>query len=80
MSRDARVLCEGVYFGEGPRWRLGRLRFSDFYARAVKSVSLAGDLRVEVKLDDAPGCDSNRCRVGWVCIDLAGGCGWRGWS
>ena len=26
------------------------------------------------------GCDSNRCRVGWVCIDLAGGCGWRGWS
>ncbi len=54
MSRDARVLCEGVYFGEGPRWRLGRLRFSDFYARAVKSVSLAGDLRVEVKLDDAP--------------------------
>ena len=54
MSRDARVLCEGVYFGEGPRWRQGRLWFSDFYARAVKSVSLAGDVRVEVKFDDAP--------------------------
>ncbi len=54
MSRDARILCGGVYFGEGPRWRQGRLWFSDFYARAVKSVSLAGDERVEVKLDDAP--------------------------
>jgi sugar lactone lactonase YvrE len=54
MSRDARVLSEGVYFGEGPRWRQGRLWFSDFFARAVKSVSLAGDVRVEVELDDAP--------------------------
>ncbi len=54
MSRDARVLCEGVYFGEGPRWRRGRLWFSDFYARAVKSVSLAGDVRVEVEVDGAP--------------------------
>ena len=54
MSRDARVLCEGIYFGEGPRWRDGRLWFSDFYAKAVKSVSLAGDVRVEAQLDDAP--------------------------
>ncbi len=28
----------------------------------------------------ASGANSNRCRVGWVCIDLAGGYGWRGWS
>jgi sugar lactone lactonase YvrE len=54
MSRNARVLCGGVYFGEGPRWRQGRLWFSDFYGRAVKSVSLAGDVRLEVELDDSP--------------------------
>lgn len=54
MSHKARVLCDGIYFGECPRWRGGRLWFSDFYARAVKSVSLAGDVRIEVELDDAP--------------------------
>ena len=33
----ARVLAEGLYFGEGPRWHEGRLWFSDFYDHAVKS-------------------------------------------
>jgi len=47
-------LCEGIYFGEGPRWRDGRLWFSDFFAQAVKSVSLAGDLRTEFAIDDQP--------------------------
>jgi sugar lactone lactonase YvrE len=47
-------LAEGIYFGEGPRWRDGRLWFSDFYAQAVKSVSLTGDLRTEFDLDDRP--------------------------
>ena len=32
MARATRVLAEGIYFGEGPRWRQGRLWFSDFYA------------------------------------------------
>jgi sugar lactone lactonase YvrE len=54
MSQTARVLCEGLYFGEGPRWRDGRLWFSNFFARAVKSVSLKGDVRVEFEIDDAP--------------------------
>ena len=54
MARETRVLCEGIYFGEGPRWREGRLWFSDFYAHAVKSVSLAGDLRTEFEIDDQP--------------------------
>jgi len=52
MRRDTRLLAEGTYFGEGPRWREGRLWFSDFYAQAVKSVSLAGDLRTEFEIDD----------------------------
>ena len=54
MGRATRLLAEGIHFGEGPRWRDGRLWFSDFYAQAVKSVSLAGDLRVEFTLDDRP--------------------------
>lgn len=54
MGRATRVLTEGIYFGEGPRWREGRLWFSDFHAHAVKSVSLAGDLRTEVEIDDRP--------------------------
>ena len=54
MSRAARVLCEGIYFGEGPRWRDGRLWFSDFFAQAVKSTSLNGDVRTEFAIDDQP--------------------------
>ncbi len=54
MSKTAKVLCEGIYFGEGPRWKDGRLWFSDFYAQAVKSVSLKGDMREEFKIDDRP--------------------------
>jgi len=52
MTRTTRVLMEGIYFGEGPRWHDGRLWFSDFYAKAVKSVSLAGDGRTEFEVDD----------------------------
>jgi sugar lactone lactonase YvrE len=54
MTRPTRVLAEGIYFGEGPRWHDGRLWFSDFYAHAVKSVSPAGDLRTEFEIDDQP--------------------------
>jgi len=54
MGRATRVLAEGIYFGEGPRWHGGRLWFSDFYAHAVRSVSLAGDLRTEFEIDDQP--------------------------
>lgn len=54
MAREPRTLCTGVYFGEGPRWHDGRLWFSDFFAHAVKSVSLAGDMRTEFTIDDRP--------------------------
>lgn len=45
------TVCGGLTFAEGPRWRDGRLWFSDFFDHAVKSVSAAGDVRVEVQLD-----------------------------
>ena len=51
MSGAVRVLAEGIYFGEGPRWREDRLWFSDFYAHQVRSVGLAGDLRTELEFE-----------------------------
>ena len=51
---DTRILADGLYFGEGPRWRAGRLWFSDFYDQQVKSVDPAGELRVELELEDQP--------------------------
>jgi sugar lactone lactonase YvrE len=47
-------LVGGLHFGEGPRWRHGRLWFSDFYDHAVKSVGETGDVRTEIAIDDQP--------------------------
>jgi sugar lactone lactonase YvrE len=49
---STRILLDGLYFGEGPRWHEGRLWFSDFYAQTVNSVGLAGDARVEFDWDE----------------------------
>ena len=47
------VVHTGLDFGEGPRWRAGRLWYSDFYRHAVFSIGPDGeDARVEVDLDD----------------------------
>jgi sugar lactone lactonase YvrE len=51
---DTTTLIDGLYFGEGPRWHQGRLWFSDFYDHQVKSVDSAGEVRVELQLDDQP--------------------------
>lgn len=51
---DTSILIDGLYFGEGPRWRDGRLWFSDFYDYAVKSLDLNGQLRIEHQFDDYP--------------------------
>jgi sugar lactone lactonase YvrE len=61
MARATRVLTEDVWFGEGPRWRAGRLWFSDFGDRSIKSVSVAGDLRTELVLPD-----SRSSGLGWT--------------
>jgi sugar lactone lactonase YvrE len=50
----AEIFFEGLYFGEGPRWRDGRLWLSDFYAHAVLSLDAAGNIRTELELDDQP--------------------------
>ena len=54
MTHSADVFLTGLYFGEAPRWRDGRLWFSDFFDHAVKSVSLKGDVRTELQIEDQP--------------------------
>ena len=51
---QSNTLIDGLYFGESPRWHHNRLWYSDFYDKAVKSVDLQGDVRLEVQLDEQP--------------------------
>jgi len=50
----AMLLAEGLYFGEGPRWRNDRLWFSDFYDHAVKSLDASGTVQTEFEIEDQP--------------------------
>jgi sugar lactone lactonase YvrE len=54
------VLLEGLAFGEAPRWRDGRLWFSDFYRHAVYTVGPDGD---EAHVVDVAGQPSG---LGWL--------------
>jgi sugar lactone lactonase YvrE len=53
-------LASGLTFPEGPRWRDGKLWFSDFYSHAVYTVDLAGELQKQI---DVPGQPSG---LGWL--------------
>lgn len=44
MPRTLTTLLDGLQFGEGPRWRDGKLWFSDFYAHRVQTIDLDGNL------------------------------------
>src|SRR5205809_2855865 len=49
------VVVEGLAFGEGPRWRDGRLWFSDMHDHAVKAFSPAtGQLDTVVEVRGSP--------------------------
>lgn len=50
----AEPFVEGLSFGEGLRWRDGRFWYSDFYQHRISSVGPAGDVRVEVEIEDQP--------------------------
>jgi sugar lactone lactonase YvrE len=50
----ASTFIDGLYFGESPRWHEGRLWYSDFYDKAVKSADLKGEVKLEVQLDEQP--------------------------
>jgi sugar lactone lactonase YvrE len=58
---QARTLREGLSFGEGPRWRDGRLWYSDFYRFAIFSTDPEG--REERLEHEVPGQPSG---LGWL--------------
>jgi sugar lactone lactonase YvrE len=47
-------LVDGIDFGEGPRWRDGRLWYSDFYQQSVYRVTPEGERETVVEIDDQP--------------------------
>jgi sugar lactone lactonase YvrE len=52
---QARVLREGLSFGEDPRWHDGRLWYSDFYRHAIFSIDEEGEEeRLEVMVPNQP--------------------------
>ncbi|HEX5294895.1 MAG TPA: hypothetical protein VFX25_38995 [Streptosporangiaceae bacterium] len=46
--------ARGIYYGEGPRWHDGRLRFSDFFGRCVHALAPDGDDEVVLRIDGQP--------------------------
>ena len=54
MPLTTTVLADDLGFPEGPRWREGRLWFSDFHDQRVRTLTPDGVLRTELELDDAP--------------------------
>jgi sugar lactone lactonase YvrE len=48
------VLLDGLTFPEGPRWRDGRLWFSDFYTNRVMTVDPAGKAATVVEVPQRP--------------------------
>jgi sugar lactone lactonase YvrE len=50
------VLMDGIVFGESPRWRDGRLWFSDWGAGRVYSVAADGTPTVEAEVNSFPMC------------------------
>ncbi|MGY2130377.1 SMP-30/gluconolactonase/LRE family protein [Blastococcus sp. SYSU DS0617] len=54
MTAETTTLADGLGFPEGPRWHDGRLWFSDFHDRRVRTLTPAGDLTSVLDLDDSP--------------------------
>src|SRR4051794_3363428 len=52
---EPEVVAEGLAFGEGPRWRDGRLWFSDMHDHAVKTYTPdTGALEIVVEVPGSP--------------------------
>lgn len=52
---QTRAVAKGLRFPEAPRWRDGRLYFSDFLDRRIAALDpVTGDLETIIELDDSP--------------------------
>jgi sugar lactone lactonase YvrE len=54
MEMKTTMLVDNVKFPESPRWRDGKLWFSDMFAGLVMCVDLNGDVQTTVELPDIP--------------------------
>ena len=54
MTLKLEPLLTGLSFGEGPRWRDGKLWFSDFYVHQVRTVDEAGRAETIVEVPGQP--------------------------
>jgi sugar lactone lactonase YvrE len=54
VLKDRRVLLDGLVFPEGPRWRDGKIWFSDFFTHLVMAVDLEGNAETVVEVPGQP--------------------------
>lgn len=54
MTREARLVLDGLIFPEGPRWYEGRLWFSDMHAHEVVAVTPDGERETIVEVLNQP--------------------------
>ncbi len=54
LTAATTTLAGDLGFPESPRWRDGRLVFSDFHDQRVRALTLDGELTTVLELDDAP--------------------------
>src|SRR4051794_19153862 len=54
MAHKVEMLLDGITFPEGPRWRDGKLWFSDFYTHRVLTVDLNGRAKTVVEVPQRP--------------------------
>lgn len=54
MAYTTEVLLTGLRFGEGPRWRDGKLWFSDFYRHGIFTVDLDGNEELVLEVAEQP--------------------------
>ncbi len=60
ILRGLGVLADGLMFPEAPRWRDGRLWFTDQHARQILAANLDGRIEVIAETEDLPG------GLGWL--------------
>ncbi len=54
MTAQTRILADNLRFTEGPRWRDGKLWFSDFFSYKVYTIDLEGKLETVVEVPNQP--------------------------
>jgi len=54
MARGVRMLADGLYLGESPRWHQGRLWVADWVAEKLFTLDEAGEKQVEAEIASLP--------------------------